>query len=225
MPAGVGGSDTAQAAGLASAALGANLLALLFTVVFARLLGASDYGSLAALLSTYIILSVPGSALQVAAARETAMGRLGRGGAVAATVAHWMHRLTLITLASAVIGVLAREPLATAIGVEETWAAAAIPVTGCAWVLLCVMRGVLQGLHAYRPVGLSIIGEATGRLALRMRSSRSAVRSPAPTSRRRCRCWPRPPLSSRSSGTAPAPPTTGPSAAGCAHSPWRHGPR
>ena len=41
-------------------------IALVFTVVFARLLGADDYGSLAARLSAFIILMVPGSALQIA---------------------------------------------------------------------------------------------------------------------------------------------------------------
>jgi O-antigen/teichoic acid export membrane protein len=164
IPAGLSSSETAKAAGLAGAALGANVLALVFTIVFARLLGAEDYGSLAALLSTYIILSVPGSALLVATARETALGRLGTGGAVAATVAHWLRRLLLITVGVALVSALARRPLASAIGVDQVWAAAAVPVTGCAWVLLSVLRGVLQGLHAYRPVGLSILGEASGRV-------------------------------------------------------------
>ena len=48
-----------------------NVLALIFTVVFARILGGVDYGSLAALVSALIILMVPGSALQIAVARET----------------------------------------------------------------------------------------------------------------------------------------------------------
>ncbi len=34
------------------------------------------------------------------------------------------------------------------------------------WVLLCVNRGVLAGLGRYRVVGLSIAGEAAGRLVL-----------------------------------------------------------
>ena len=34
---------------------------MIFTVLFARLLGAEDYGSLAALVSTFVILAVPGS--------------------------------------------------------------------------------------------------------------------------------------------------------------------
>ena len=163
-PAALRESDAAKAAGLAIAALATNVLALVFTVVFARLLGADDYGSLAALLSTYLIISVPGSAMQVSVARETALGRLGRDGALAATVGHWLARIALITVALAIAGVLLREPLADAIGVPEEWAAAAVPVTGCVWLFLCVLRGVLTGLHEYRTVGLSLIGEATGRL-------------------------------------------------------------
>ena len=45
-----------------------NVIALGSTVVFARLL--DDYGSLAALISYFLILSVAGQAMQVATARE-----------------------------------------------------------------------------------------------------------------------------------------------------------
>ena len=48
--------------------------------------GADGYGSLAALVSTFLILSVPGSAMQVATAREIALGRLGHGGRLSATL-------------------------------------------------------------------------------------------------------------------------------------------
>jgi O-antigen/teichoic acid export membrane protein len=55
--------------------------------------------------------------------------------------------------------------LAALIGVDEApWAAAAIPPTGVLWMLLSLQRGALQGLRQYRPVGLSIVGEAAGRL-------------------------------------------------------------
>jgi hypothetical protein len=68
-------SDTGRAAGLASATIASNVLALLFTIVFARILGASGYGSLAVLISAYIILMVPGSSLQIAAARSPCSSR------------------------------------------------------------------------------------------------------------------------------------------------------
>ena len=67
-------SETLKAVGMAAATMANNALALIFTVLFARLLGAEDYGSLAALVSTFVILAVPGSALQVAVAREIALG-------------------------------------------------------------------------------------------------------------------------------------------------------
>src|SRR5262249_31106455 len=56
-------SDTAKAAGLALAMIANNVIALGSTVVFARLL--SDYASLAALISYFLILSVAGQAMQV----------------------------------------------------------------------------------------------------------------------------------------------------------------
>ena len=89
-------SETLKAAGMAAATLANNALALIFTVVFARLLGADDYGSLAALVSTFVILAVPGSALQVAVAREIALGRLGEGPRLAATLATWRRRLLVV---------------------------------------------------------------------------------------------------------------------------------
>src|SRR5204863_366473 len=58
-------SDTGRAAGLAAAVMVANVIALAFTIVFARVLHSDGYGSLAALVSTFLILSVVGTALQV----------------------------------------------------------------------------------------------------------------------------------------------------------------
>jgi glycosyltransferase involved in cell wall biosynthesis/O-antigen/teichoic acid export membrane protein len=160
-------SETMKAAGLAAATLAANAIQLLFTVIFARLLGADDYGSLAALVSTFLILSVPGSALQVATARETALGRLGGPTHQAATVERWMRKLAVVLVGAIAASVILREPLATLIGVDEhPWAAAATIPTGCLWLALSIQRGALQGLHAYKPVGVSIIIESAGRLVL-----------------------------------------------------------
>jgi O-antigen/teichoic acid export membrane protein len=35
---------------------------------------------------------------------------------------------------------------------------------GVLWMLLCLQRGAFQGLRTYRPVAISIVGEAAGRL-------------------------------------------------------------
>jgi O-antigen/teichoic acid export membrane protein len=159
-------TDTATAAGLAGAQLAANGIAVVFTVVLARLLGREDYGALAALTSTFLIVSVPGFALQVAAARATATGRIELAHDLRATLDRWTRRTLLLTVLLAVVGVALREPLARLIGVDQTWAAAAVLPTGGLWLLLSIQRGTLAGLGAYRPVGISIAGEAAGRLVL-----------------------------------------------------------
>ncbi len=110
-------SETLKAAGMAAATMANNVLALIFTVLFARLLGAEDYGSLAALVSTFVILAVPGSAVQVAVAREIALGRLGEGARLAATLAIWRRRLWAVGAAVTAAAVLLREPIADLVSV------------------------------------------------------------------------------------------------------------
>jgi hypothetical protein len=162
----LGGSPTVAAAGLAAAAMAANLLAVAATVVFTRLLGTVGYGSLAALVNLSVILLVPGMALQIAAAREGTLGRFGDGGELAATLERWTRRLTGVVAATAVAAALARHQLAAMLGIEQEWAAAAVPVAGCLWLLLSLQRGLLQATRSYRAVGLSIVLEAVGRLAV-----------------------------------------------------------
>jgi O-antigen/teichoic acid export membrane protein len=157
-------SDTGRAAGLAAAVIASNVIALVFTIVFARALGAAGYGSLAALLSAFIILMVPGSALQVAVAREVSHARAGGGQDAGTGVRRWLGRLALATLAVAVAAIPLRHVIAATINVDETWAAAAVPVTAMLWMMLAVERGALQGFGRYRAVGVSIVAESGSRL-------------------------------------------------------------
>jgi O-antigen/teichoic acid export membrane protein len=161
-----GGAETVTAAGLAAAQLVANGIAVIFTAVFARVLGSADYGVLAAALSTFLIFSVPGSALQVATARAVATRTLGGHGELSTTVRRWTVRLALVTVALALAGALFREPLAKTMGVDAYAAAAATVPTVSLWLLLCIQRGVLVGLGEFRPVGVSIVAEAAGRLLI-----------------------------------------------------------
>ena len=61
-------SDTCRTRGLRVVVIVNNLLARVFTVIFARVLEPSGYGSLAVLGARFIVMMVPRSALQVAAA-------------------------------------------------------------------------------------------------------------------------------------------------------------
>ena len=157
------GSDTAKAAGLALAMIANNVIALGSTIVFARLL--TDYGSLAALISYFLILSVAGQAIQVATAREGVLGHLGVGPGLIATLKRWTWSLLWVTLAMSIVAILLRQPTADLVGVrKDPWAAAIGLPAGCLWLELCFLRGALQGVGDYRSVGISLIGEQSTRL-------------------------------------------------------------
>jgi O-antigen/teichoic acid export membrane protein len=158
------GSETAKAAGLAGAMVANNVIALGSVIVFSREL--TDYGSLAALVSYFLILAVVGYAMQVATAREAVLGHLGVGQEMAATIRNWIKVTLMFTAVMTVLSVLARHPIASAVGVKYQWAAALGIPAGCLYVLLCMMRGCLQGLGDYRSVGISLIGEQAARLAI-----------------------------------------------------------
>ena len=147
-------SESGKAAGLAGATLLNNAIQLIFTIAFTRLLGATGYGSLAALISTFLVLMVAGQSMQVAAAREAAMDRLGAPSVMRRTLQAWMERLLVALVAVTAASILLREPLAALIGVNDhPWAAAAILPTGVLFTMLSLQRGALQGLRAYSPVG------------------------------------------------------------------------
>ena len=157
-------SDIGRASGLAIAMIVTNVVALGSTVVFARLL--DDYGSLAALISFYLILSVVGQAMQVATARDAVLGQLGEGPALAATLRDWTRSLLLLTVGVAVVSVALRAPIADAVGVDQEWGAAVGPPAGVLWLLVSLLRGGLQGTGDYRAVGISLVGEQGARLVL-----------------------------------------------------------
>src|SRR3954469_12401224 len=148
------GSDTGRAAELGIAAMVANVVSLGFTLVFTRVLGQSGYGSLGALVSTFLLLTVAGYALQTTVAREVS-GAIAAGDPNAGRgVRRWLQRLVLLAIAMAVVGVIARRPLATAIGVEDVpWGAAATLPAGALWLVLSVERGALLGFPRSRPPG------------------------------------------------------------------------
>lgn len=161
----VAGSDTGRAAGLAGAVMAGNVVGLVFTIVFARILGTSGYGTLAALVSTFLILQVPGSALQITVARDVSSAMALGQEAPGAGVRRWLVRVAIVTVAVTAIAILLRHQIAAAIGVDAEWAAAATLPTGCLWLLASIERGALQGFQRYGAVGLSLIGEAIARLA------------------------------------------------------------
>jgi O-antigen/teichoic acid export membrane protein len=157
-------TDTGRAAGLGVAMVANNAIAVLTTVAFAHFLDPAGYGELGAMLAAFIILMIPGLALQAAVARDVS-ARLATGHeAPGAGVRGWIVRLTVALAVVIAIAAALREPIAALIGVDFVWVAAAILPAAWLWLVLSVQRGALQGLHRYRAVGLSLVGEAGARL-------------------------------------------------------------
>ena len=125
-----------------------NVIALGSVIVFSRLL--SDYGSLAALVSYFLILAVVGYAMQLATAREAVLGHLGVGAAMAATIRNWMKGCSCSRAVMTVLSVLSRPSDRRGGRRQAAWAAALGIPAGCLYLLLCIMRGFLQGLGDYR---------------------------------------------------------------------------
>jgi len=151
---------------MAIAVMFGNVLALVFTIVFARKLGQTGYGSLSALISTYIILMVSGAAVQTTVAREVSAATAAGDPKAGAGVRRWLESLMLVLFAVAAISVLGRHVLAAIIGVKDVpWGAAGTLPSGCLWLMLSIERGALQGFHRYRMVGASWVMEAIARLA------------------------------------------------------------
>lgn len=157
-------SDAARAGALAVAVMFANFVQLIFTIVFARLLGASGYGELAALLSAFLILSVLGSAMQITVAREVSIALADGDDVPAAAIRRWLKRLGVVCIAVAAASFVLRDAIATSLGVDAVWAAALVLPTGCIWLVVSVQRGVLQGQRRYRLVAGSLLWETGGRL-------------------------------------------------------------
>ncbi len=165
MPAegGLRDSETAKAVGLAGAMILNNIVALGSTFVFAREL--DDYGSLGALISYLLILTVFGQAMQVATAREGVLGHLGVGDDLLATIKQWSKVLLIVTVVLTLVSIALQAPIAAAVGVKKySWAAAAGIPAGCMYLQVSILRGALQGIGDYKSVGVSLVGEQTVRL-------------------------------------------------------------
>ena len=142
---------------------GRNAHALVFTVVFARLLGADGYGSLAALLSAFIILMVPGSALQIAVAREIELAVGEATTRPRRSIRRWLKRLLVLSVAVTVASVLLRDPIASDPRRRRPGRRRRCCLPACLWLMVSVERGAL---------GLPPLQAVAGRCSARPRAAR-----------------------------------------------------
>ena len=149
-----------------AAGVAVSICSLLGTVVVARLLPTIGYGTLIKLLGLFLVLSMPGTALQVGVVRRTTSWEVQRR---YTQTARWMarvHRLSLaVVLAFAVVVFLIRDPLISAMNLPGPSGVVEIITAGALFVLVAMDRGLLQARRDYRSVSANLIVEGGVRTA------------------------------------------------------------
>jgi O-antigen/teichoic acid export membrane protein len=151
---------------IVGAGAAAGISSLLTTVLVARLLSSRGYGAFIVLLSLFLVLSMPGSALLVAVVRRiTAWESEGHGDRVHAWAVR-VHRVgtaAVIVLALAIF--LVRAPLISALSLPGPGGVVEILTAAGIWVLVSIDRGLLQARQDYRNLSINLVLEAVTRTA------------------------------------------------------------
>ncbi len=162
-----GQSEIRHAIPLAIAAALVGVVSLLTTVFVAHVLTTRGYGTLIDLLSLFLVVSLPGTALLVGVVRRvSAWQASGLGGRVRPWVAR-VHRIgeaSIVVLA--VVTVLIRGPVAHALSLPSPSGVAEVLTAGGVWILVSIDRGLLQVGRDYRDLSVNLVIEATMRCAL-----------------------------------------------------------
>lgn len=151
---------------IVAAGAAAGVSSLLTTVLVARLLSSRGYGAFIVLLSLFLVLSMPGSALLVAVVRRiTAWESEGR----AERVHGWAVRVHRVGAAAVIILALAiwlvRAPLISALSLPGPGGVVEILTAAGIWVLVSIDRGLLQARQDYRNLSINLVMEAVTRTA------------------------------------------------------------
>lgn len=144
----------------------ANLSNYLFHVVISRLLGPEEYGALGALLTVFIIISVPAGALQTVVARRISVIRAAGDDPAAGQTLKSALRAAALFGAGATLVLAALAPLGSRflhIDSAPTYLLAAYALPA---VVAPVARGALQGRLLFGPLAAVVVVSTILRLAL-----------------------------------------------------------
>lgn len=154
-------SSTRRAGPVVGAGVVSLLANLLVTLAVARLLSVRGYGTLIILFGLFLVLSMPGSAIQVGVVRRiTAWDALGEQ-EVAQRWARRLHSWSLAGIAVVVvIAVAIQGPLSRLLSFRGTDGLAEVIVAGAVWVPLSIDRGLVQARRGYGHLGGNLIVES-----------------------------------------------------------------
>ncbi len=160
-------SELRHAVPLAIAAALVGVVSLLTTVFVAHVLNTGQYGTLIDLLSLFLVVSMPGTALLVGVVRRvSAWQTAGLGQRVRPWVAR-VHRIgEAFVVVLAVVMLLIRGPVAHALSLPSPSGVTEILTAGGVFVLVSIDRGLLQVGRDYKDLSINLVIEAVTRCAL-----------------------------------------------------------
>ncbi len=134
---------------------------VLVTLAVARVLTPRGYGSFIQLLGIFVVLSMPGSAIQVGVVRRvTAWDGAGTSGMVLPWVRLWHRRAGLIVVLAGLASAAVSPWVARLLSLPSWSCVIAVGCAGAAWVPLSIDRGLLQARRAYAPLAGNMILES-----------------------------------------------------------------
>ncbi len=162
-----GPSELRHAVPLAIAAALVGVVSLLTTVFVAHVLTTRGYGTLIDLLSLFLVVSMPGTALLVGVVRRiSAWQSRGLGDRVRPWVAR-VHRIGEVGIVVlALVMWLIRGPVAHALSLPSPSGVTEILTAGGVWILVSIDRGLLQVGRDYKDLSVNLVIEAVTRCAL-----------------------------------------------------------
>jgi O-antigen/teichoic acid export membrane protein len=160
-------SELRHAIPLAIAAALVGVVSLLTTVFVAHVLNTGQYGTLIDLLSLFLVVSMPGTALLVGVVRRvSAWQTTGLGHRVRPWVAR-VHRIgEAFVVVLGVVMLLLRGPVAHALSLPSPSGVTEILTAGAVFVLVSIDRGLLQVGRDYKDLSINLVIEAVTRCAL-----------------------------------------------------------
>jgi O-antigen/teichoic acid export membrane protein len=165
-PSQAAGGDLRRVLPIVAAGAAAGIASLLTTILVARLLSSRGYGAFFVLLSLFLVLSLPGSALLVAVVRRiTTWESEGHGDRVHSWVSR-VHRVGAVAVVVLALAIwLARAPLISALSLPGPGGLVEILTAAGIWVLVSIDRGILQARQDYRDLSINLVVEALTRTA------------------------------------------------------------
>ena len=152
------GVVTALPVAFAGAATG--LAGIIVTILLARILSNQGYGAYAQLVSLFLIISMPGSALIVAVVRRTAAWRTAGSHVALSDWAERTHRRMFILFGFFAVLVLALcVPISWLLAKPSPISVAFFLLGAGLWVVLCIDRGFLQGTQRYHGLAANYLVE------------------------------------------------------------------